>query len=227
VSGAVSEQHAALLPVVVLISGSGSNLQALIDQAGVESGYRVVGVISNRADAYGLQRAAMVGIDHWVLDHRAYPDRASYDEALRDLIDRQEPGLVALAGFMRILSPAFVRHYRGRLLNIHPSLLPKYKGLHTHQRVLQAADSEHGASVHFVTEELDGGPVILQARIGVRQDEDAEQLARRVLAWEHRIYPETIRWFAAGRLALREDCAWLDGEPLRQPRQFVQDDADR
>jgi phosphoribosylglycinamide formyltransferase-1 len=189
--------------IVVLISGSGSNLQALID--GVSDGslpVTVGAVISNRADAFGLQRARRADIPTRVLDHREFLRREDYDQALTELIDEFAPQLVVLAGFMRILTPAFVQHYRGRLLNIHPSLLPRYRGLHTHERVLEAGDDMHGASVHFVTEELDGGPLILQVRVPILADDDPEALAARVLAHEHRIYPQVVRWFAEGRLRM-------------------------
>lgn len=201
--------------VVVLISGSGSNLQALIDSlADVPSSAVIRAVVSNRADAYGLERALQAGIETCFLDHKAYADRESFDAALVQAIDGFQPDLVLLAGFMRILSPGFVRHYHGRLLNIHPSLLPKYKGLHTHQRALEAGDAEHGCSVHFVTEELDGGPLVVQAAIPVQSDDTPETLAQRVHAQEHLIYPLAMRWFAEGRLRLDEHGATLDGEPL-------------
>ncbi len=205
------------LSVVVLISGSGSNLQAIIDAAAGDPSIVVSAVISNRDDAYGLERARNAGIETRVLSHKPYPSREAYDQALIEQIDRFRPGLVVLAGFMRILSPLFVRHYRGRLLNIHPSLLPKYKGLQTHQRVLEAGDRLHGASVHFVTEELDGGPVVLQAQVAVAADDTAERLAARVLEQEHRIYPQVIRWFAEGRLTMRDDRPEMDGSPLEHP----------
>ncbi len=205
------------LRVLVLISGSGSNLQALID-AQADAPYRIVAVISNVADAFGLERARRAGIPAEVLSHRVYGDRAAYDQALGDLIDRYEPGLVVLAGFMRILTPDFVARYAGRMMNIHPSLLPKYRGLHTHQRALDAGESEHGASVHFVTDELDGGPVIVQARVLVQPGDDAQTLAVRVLTQEHRIYPSAVRWFAEGRLRLDADGRpRLDGAVLATP----------
>jgi phosphoribosylglycinamide formyltransferase-1 len=209
--------EAPVLRVVVLISGSGSNLRALID-AQAESPYRIVAVVSNVADAFGLERARRAGIPAEVLSHRAYADRAAYDQALGDLIDRYEPGLVVLAGFMRILTPGFVARYAGRMMNIHPSLLPKYRGLHTHQRALDAGDTEHGASVHFVTDELDGGPLIIQARMPVPAGADAEILDARVLTREHSIYPQAVRWFAQGRLWLGEEGRpVLDGRPLDAP----------
>ncbi len=201
--------------VVVLISGSGSNLQALIDSlADAPSSAVIRAVLSNRADAYGLERARKVGIETCFLDHKAYADRESFDAALIQAIDGFNPDLVLLAGFMRILSPGFVRHYHGRLLNIHPSLLPKYKGLHTHQRALEAGDAEHGCSVHFVTEELDGGPLVVQAAIPVQSDDTPETLAQRVHLQEHVIYPLAMHWFAEGRLRLGEHGAMLDGETL-------------
>ena len=201
--------------VVVLLSGTGSNLQALIDSDDVKaSPANIRAVISNRADAYGLQRAKDAGIDTRVLDHTAFEGREAFDAALIEVIDTFNPQLVVLAGFMRILSAGFVRHYQGRLLNIHPSLLPKYKGLHTHQRALQAGDSEHGCSVHFVTEELDGGPLVVQAIIAVESDDSPHSLAQRVHAQEHRIYPLAVRWFAEGRLSLDEQGALLDGQLL-------------
>ena len=201
--------------VVVLLSGTGSNLQALIDSDDVKaSPANIRAVISNRADAYGLQRAKDAGIDTRVLDHKAFEGREAFDAALIKVIDEFKPKLVVLAGFMRILSAEFVRHYQGRLLNIHPSLLPKYKGLHTHQRALEAGDGEHGCSVHFVTEELDGGPLVVQAVIPVESDDSPHSLAQRVHAQEHRIYPLAVRWFAEGRLSLDEQGALLDGQLL-------------
>ena len=201
--------------VVVLLSGTGSNLQALIDSNDVkDSPARIRAVISNRADAFGLQRAKDAGIDTRVLDHKAFEGREAFDAALIEIIDTFNPHLVVLAGFMRILSADFVRHYQGRLLNIHPSLLPKYKGLHTHQRALEAQDREHGCSVHFVTEELDGGPLVVQAVIPVESEDTPSSLAQRVHAQEHRIYPLAVRWFAEGRLSLDEQGALLDGQLL-------------
>jgi phosphoribosylglycinamide formyltransferase-1 len=200
--------------VVVLLSGSGSNLQALIDSVDGASPVRIRGVISNRADAYGLVRAAQAGIATRVLDHKAFAGREAFDAALMDTIDAFQADLVVLAGFMRILSAGFVQHYQGRLLNIHPSLLPKYKGLDTHGRALEALDAEHGCSVHFVTEELDGGPLVVQAVIPVIAGDTAESLATRVHQQEHRIYPMAVRWFAEGRLRLGSSGAMLDGENL-------------
>lgn len=205
----------AMCDVVVLLSGTGSNLQAMIDSfKGVDHPARIRAVISNRADAFGLQRATDAGIETRVLDHKAFEGREAFDAALIELIDTFEPKLVVLAGFMRILSATFVRHYQGRLLNIHPSLLPRYKGMHTHQRVLEAGDSEHGCSVHFVTEELDGGPLVVQAVIPVELNDSPTSLAQRVHVQEHQIYPLAIRWFAEGRLSLGEQGALLDDQLL-------------
>lgn len=201
--------------IVVLISGSGSNLQAIIDRmdAGRIDG-RIAAVISNRPDAFGLTRATRAGIDARVLEHKGFPDRLAFDQALQTMIDSYRPDLVVLAGFMRILTPEFVRHYAGRLVNIHPSLLPKYKGLHTHQRALEAGDTEHGCTVHFVTEELDGGPLIVQAPTPVHAEDNADSLQQRVHQLEHQIYPLTVEWFCAGRLHLGEEGVLLDGQPL-------------
>ncbi|MBU0902716.1 MAG: phosphoribosylglycinamide formyltransferase [Gammaproteobacteria bacterium] len=206
--------------VVVLISGSGSNLQALIDSiqadadASKRSPARISAVVCNRADAYGLQRAQAAGIATVVLDHKQFEGREAFDAALVEAIDGYDPQLVVLAGFMRILTPTFVRHYAGRLLNIHPSLLPKYKGLHTHQRALEAGDSEHGCSVHFVSEELDGGPLVVQAVVAVKPDDTQSSLAQRVHQQEHVIYPMAVRWFAEGRLHLTAQGAMLDEQLL-------------
>ena len=207
--------------VVVLISGSGSNLQALIDSLQADSPAQISAVISNRADAFGLQRAAKAGIATQVLDHKAFADREAFDGALIEAIDAYQADLVILAGFMRILTPGFVTHYTGRLLNIHPSLLPKYKGLHTHQRALEAGDAEHGCSVHFVTEELDGGPLVVQAVVPVMADDTPETLAERVHAAEHQIYPLAMHWFAQGRLQLDERGCQLDGQRLPASGQVI------
>jgi phosphoribosylglycinamide formyltransferase-1 len=205
--------------LVVLISGRGSNLQAILD--GATAGTlpaEIRAVISNRPDAYGLERARQAGVPTAVVDHTAFPDRQTFEAALRERIDAERPELVILAGFMRILSPGFVEHYRGRLLNIHPSLLPKYRGLHTHERALAAGEREHGASVHFVIPELDSGPVIVQARVPVLPDDDPDTLAARVLAREHRIYPLAIQWFAGGRVRMQGDNVAFDGQLLTSPR---------
>lgn len=201
-----------LLDVVVLISGRGSNLQSIIDQTQTASlPIRICAVISNCADAYGLQRARNAGIATRVLDHRQFDGRAAYDEALMQLIDEYRPDLVVLAGFMRILGKAFVEHYTGRLINIHPSLLPEFPGLDTHARAIAAGVARHGATVHFVVPEVDAGPLIIQASVPVYGDDTPERLAERVLKEEHRILPLAIRWFAEGRLQIREGCVLLDG----------------
>ncbi|UPQ84112.1 phosphoribosylglycinamide formyltransferase [Pseudomonas knackmussii] len=206
--------------VVVLISGSGSNLQALIDSLGEDNPARICSVVSNRAEAFGLQRAHAAGIATDVVQHKDFANREAFDAALMEIIDTYQPQLVVLAGFMRILTPGFVRHYQGRLLNIHPSLLPKYKGLDTHRRALEAGDHEHGCSVHFVTEELDGGPVAIQAAFTVEPDENVDSLTGRVHAAEHIIYPLAVRWFAEGRLRLAEQGAMLD-ETLLPPTGYL------
>lgn len=203
------------LAVVVLISGRGSNLKAIIDAARGGLPIEVRCVISNEPAAGGLAHARAAGIATEVVDHRKFPSRDAFDDALRERIDRYAPGLVVLAGFMRVLGPAFVRHYAGRLVNIHPALLPAFPGLDTHRRALEAGVREHGASVHFVTEEVDGGPVILQARVPVLPGDTPDTLAARVLIEEHRIYPEAVRWFAEGRLRLDGDRVLLDGLPVR------------
>ncbi len=211
------------LPVVVLISGSGSNLQAIIDaERRREIEIEIKAVISNRPGVLGLERAERAGIETRVIDHKEYADRRSFDTALAQAIDHYQPGLVVLAGFMRILTPEFVDHYLGRMLNIHPSLLPSFQGLNTHQRALDAGVAEHGVSVHFVTPELDGGPVVARASVPVRADDSAETLAARVLKEEHRIYPEAIGLFASGRLTLKNSEALLDGHPIAQLRPVVE-----
>ncbi len=201
--------------IVILISGSGSNLQAFIERAQRdELNATLSAVISNRPAAKGLERAREAGIPTAAVDHTDYASRDDFDAALREVIDSYQPDLVILAGFMRILGADFVRHYRGRMLNIHPSLLPKYPGLHTHQRALDAGDKEAGATVHFVTEELDGGPPVIHARVPIESGDTAELLAARVLEQEHRIYPLAAQWFAQGRLILNGNRAELDGKAL-------------
>ena len=200
---------------MVLISGTGSNMQALIDaQREGRLATEIARVISNRARAPGLERAASAGIDTVVLSHRDFAERALFDQALAREIDDAEPDLVVLAGFMRIFTPDFVDRYHGRMLNIHPALLPCHPGLHTHERVLEAGDEQHGASVHFVTEEVDGGPVIVEAQFAVAADDSAETLGAHVLTLEHRIFPTAVHWFANGRLELGDDGIRLDDELL-------------
>ncbi|MBB3047728.1 phosphoribosylglycinamide formyltransferase-1 [Litorivivens lipolytica] len=201
--------------IVILISGSGSNLQAFIDAAAKgELPASIAAVISNRPLAKGLDRAREAGIATAALDHTTFESRDAFDAALLELIDGYQPDLVILAGFMRILGADFVRHFRGRMLNIHPSLLPKYPGLNTHQRAIDAGDAEAGATVHFVTEELDGGPPVIHARVPVEPGDTAELLASRVLEQEHRIYPLAAQWFAQGRLVLNGNRAEFDGKAL-------------
>lgn len=199
--------------IAVLISGNGSNLQALID-ASRTANYQIGLVISNNPDVFGLERAAKAGIETRVINHRDYPSREAFDMALISALDALKPQLIVLAGFMRILSPQFVQHFRGRILNIHPSLLPKYPGTNTHQRVLDAGETAHGVSVHFVTEELDGGPVIAQEKVTVLKTDTAPELAARVAQKEHIVYPRVVSLFAIGRLKMRDNTAYLDEKPL-------------
>ncbi len=205
--------------LLVLISGTGRNLQAILDA--VDDG-RIVAdmaaVISNRPDAQGLQRAAQAGVTTEVIDHKLFASREDFDTALAACLDRYQADIFALAGFMRILTPAFVKRYEGRMFNIHPSLLPKYQGLHTHQRALQAGDSLHGASVHYVTSELDGGPVVLQGSMEVHEGDTAEILASRVMQEvELHIYPQALAWAASGRLQLMGTGVVFDGQLLDAP----------
>ncbi len=209
--------------LVVLISGRGSNLQAILDQAvSGELPVEVAAVISNRPGVHGLERARQAGVPALELDHKNFADRPEFEAALIETIDRRQPDLVVLAGFMRVLTAGFTEHYRGRLLNIHPSLLPKFRGLHTHERAIAAGETEHGASIHFVTAELDGGPVIVQARVPVLPGDDSDALAARVLEQEHGLYPLAIRWFAEQRLRLEGEQVWFDGQPLVEPLRLEQ-----
>lgn len=203
--------------IVVLISGSGSNLQAIIDacHSGTIKNSQITAVISNKENAYGLERARNANIEAVHIAPNQYTDREKYDEALADCIEQFQPDVVILAGFMRILSADFVRRFRGKMLNIHPSLLPKYPGLNTHQRAMDAGDNEHGTSVHFVTEELDGGPVILQARVPIFANDSVEEVTARVQKQEHAIYPLVTQWLMENRLAMSSDGkAILDGVEL-------------
>ena len=208
----MSVQSAPAAPVVILISGRGANLQAIIDE--VNTGALAIdirSVISNRPDAPGLKRAHAAGLATCVIDQREYMDRAQFDAALMQAIDSHGPRLVILAGFMRILGDAFIRHYAGRLMNIHPSLLPAFKGLNTHARALAAGVKHHGASVHFVTPEVDAGPVIAQGVVPVLAGDTPDILAERVLGVEQRIYPMAIQWYVAGRLTMDHNRVLLDG----------------
>jgi len=204
--------------LVVLISGSGKNLQAIIDN--IEVGNikaTIAAVISNRADAYGLKRAEKSGIEAKVLDHTKYDSREAFDEELQSLIDSYSPDLIILAGFMRILSDHFVEHFTGKMINIHPSLLPLYKGLHTHQRALADKQTEHGASVHFVIPELDAGKVIIQGIVDVKEDDDEESLANRVHQIEHQIYPHAVKILAEGQLEYNAGEVLYDNKPMLTP----------
>ena len=201
--------------IVVLVSGSGSNLQAILDACDSHTiDASVKAVFSNKADAFGLERAESAGVHAHSVNPKEFNSREEFDHELMVQIDAYQPDLIVLAGYMRILSSEFVRHYAGKMINIHPSLLPKYPGLHTHQRAIDAQDKEHGTSVHFVTEELDGGPVILQAKVPVFEGDDADMLASRVLTQEHCIYPMVCKWFAEDRLSMANGQAILDGKPL-------------
>jgi phosphoribosylglycinamide formyltransferase 1 len=212
--------------IVILISGRGSNMRALIDASRrPDAAYTVAQVLSDQPDAAGLVSARDAGISAQAIPCPKGTSRQGYGELLAAAIDPHQPALVALAGFMRILSPGFVHHYAGRLLNIHPSLLPKYTGLHTHQRALDAGDAEHGATVHFVTEQLDEGPRIVQARVPVHPGDTEDSLSARVIAQEHRIYPLAVNWFCQGRLRSDADRAWLDGRPLDEPVQLSAEQA--
>lgn len=201
--------------IVVLVSGNGSNLQAIIDacETSIHDG-NVTAVFSNKATAYGLERAKKAGAAAIFIDPKAFETRDAFDYALMQQIDEYQPDLIVLAGYMRILSNEFVRHYLGRMINLHPSLLPKYPGLNTYQRAIHAGDEEHGTSVHFVTEQLDGGPVILQARVPIFDEDTVETLTKRVQSQEYRIYPLVTQWFVEGRLEMKEGKAFLDGQPL-------------
>jgi len=210
------------LSLVVLISGDGSNLQAII--AAVQSGKikaTIAAVISNNATAYGLERARLANIPAINLVHTDYNSRDDFDRALQQTIDEYIPDLVVLSGFMRLLGDDFVDHYAGRLLNIHPSLLPKYRGLNTHQRALDAGDTQHGATVHFVTPALDSGPLIIQVSVAVNDDDNVATLVARVLEQEHLIYPLAITWFVEQRLRLEQGQVLFDDKILTQPIAFV------
>ncbi len=214
------------LPVVILLSGRGTNLQAIIDE--VRAGNLPIdirAVISSNPEAAGLARARAAGLRTEIVDHRTYPTRAAFEQALIAAIDAHAPKLVTLAGFMRILGRDFIEHYRGRLINIHPSLLPQFPGLDTHARALAAGAKQHGASVHFVTPEVDAGPIIIQAALPVFPGDTPETLAERVLKEEHRILPLALRWFAEGRLTIRDGRVLLDGKPC--PEQHLVGSASR
>jgi phosphoribosylglycinamide formyltransferase-1 len=198
---------------VVLISGNGSNLQSIIDHSAAID-LDIKAVISNHANAYGLKRAERANIPTHVLSHKQFSSREEFDQTLSNIIDQYNPEIVILAGFMRILSAEFTHQYSGKILNIHPSLLPKFQGLNTHQRAIEAKENQHGVSVHFVTEQLDGGPIIAQTSVDVIDTDTTESLAKRVLLEEHKLFPKVIHWFTQGRLKLEKNHATLDGKVL-------------
>jgi len=203
--------------LVILVSGGGSNLQSLIDGcASGEINASVSAVISNNPDAGGLARAAKAGIPNVAIDHRTFDSRESFDQALSELIDSFSPDLVILAGFMRILTAQFVTHYLGRIMNIHPSLLPAYPGLHTHRRAIEAGDQQAGATVHFVTPELDGGPSIIQAQVEIDSSDNEDSLASKVLGFEHKIYPEAVKWFCDNRLVMENNQVKIDNSLISE-----------
>ncbi len=203
------------LPIVVLLSGNGSNLQAIIDQIAEGTlNARICAVISNKADAYGIQRAKAANIPTRIIEHSHYDDRESFDAELTRSIEKYQPELIVLAGFMRILTDDFVKHFYGRMINIHPSLLPKYRGLHTHKRALEAGDKEHGLSIHYVSVKLDGGPIILQQSVPVLEGDTEDSLAQRVLLQEHQAYPKVIQWFAQKRLQIVNNQVMIDNKAI-------------
>lgn len=201
--------------IVVLISGNGSNLQAIIDAiaAGKIHG-KIVGVISNKASAYGLERAKLANIPTFVFSRKQFESNLAMDCAIGEQITQLNADLIVLAGYMKILTAEFTQRFSGKILNIHPSLLPKYPGLHTHQRALEAGDSEHGMSIHFVNEEVDGGAIILQAKVPIYPDDQLDDVVERVFEQEHRCYPLVIEWFCQNRLYLKDGKAYLDNQPL-------------
>jgi len=202
-----------MLNAVILISGSGTNLQAFIDEVNADQlPIDISLVISNKPNAYGLKRAQLAGIPTSCIDHHDFGSRHAFDQALMKKIDSVKPEVIILAGFMRILTPKFVNHYHRRLLNIHPSLLPKYTGTNTHQRALEAKDEWHGTSIHFVVPEVDAGPIILQGRIKIKPCDNAKSLKTRILKVEHQLYPMAVKWFAERRLKIKDQIVLLDGE---------------
>ncbi|WP_024850949.1 phosphoribosylglycinamide formyltransferase [Hydrogenovibrio kuenenii] len=209
------------MPIAVLISGNGSNLQALID-AQPTANYEIKLVISNRPSVKGIERAQNAGISTLVLDHKAYDSREAFDLAMIEALDSKHIKAVILAGFMRILTPEFTSHFLGRMLNIHPSLLPKYPGLDTHQKALDAGDKEHGLSIHFVTAELDGGPVILQAKVSVDANDNVESLKQKIHALEHQAYPLVADWLASSKVELKDNQVWFNNHLLKSPIDFDQ-----
>ena len=209
------------LELVVLISGSGSNLQAIIDA--IDNGSldaRILAVISNRPDAYGLTRAQQHNIPAISIDHRQFASREQFDRRLQEIIAKLQPDVLVLAGYMRILSDEFIEHFAPYILNIHPSLLPRYQGLNTHQRALDNGDDEHGVSIHVVTPELDAGPVILQGRFAIEAADDSNSLQQKAHRLEHRMYPQVLQWISEQRLQLTTGQPLYDGQPLQQPLDF-------
>ena len=202
------------LPIIVLISGNGSNLQAIINAIYKGLLVEIQAVISNKATAYGLKHAQQANIPIHIISHENFPSRTYFEKILIKTINRYQPKLIILAGFMRKLSKVFISHYNGRIINIHPALLPKYTGLNTHERVLAAKESEHGSSVHYVTEDLDGGPIICQTHFQITTHDTVTTLKENIHALERVIYPEVLSWFAAGRLLLQNDQVLLDGTLL-------------
>ncbi|PJE80709.1 Phosphoribosylglycinamide formyltransferase [invertebrate metagenome] len=209
----LSSVHKPTPPIVVLLSGHGSTLQALIDQQFFHH-YRIAGVISNIPDAFGIKRAQEAGIPTAIIDHTQYPERSGFEQRLIEQITVLNPDFVVLAGFMRILTSSFVSHYRGQLINIHPSLLPAYKGINTHQRVLDNQEKNHGTTIHFVTDDLDSGPVIAQAQLAVHNEEDPDRLQQRVQAMEHCIYPQIIGLLGQKRILLKDNQVLFNQQPL-------------
>jgi phosphoribosylglycinamide formyltransferase-1 len=207
----------------VLVSGGGTNLQSIIDNIHLgDCAAEIECVISNVADVYALTRADNANIPNHVISHKEFSSRADFEQALIATLDQYDVDVIVLAGFMRILESTFISHYPGRILNIHPSLLPKYSGLDTHQRSLESGDSSHGCSVHFATTELDGGPVILQASVPILKNDNAEILAKRVLEKEHIIYPKCVQWLCENRIYYKQGCAYFDNEKLDAPLQLEQ-----
>lgn len=213
------------LKIVVLISGEGTLLQSFIDESAKDLPVEIAAVFSNRPNAGGLLRAHKANIPTHIIDHTDFADRTSFEHALVENIDQYKPDLVVLAGFMRILEPAFVDHYNGRLINIHPALLPKYKGLNTHQRAIEAGDSQHGSSVHLVTSELDGGPVVAQITLPILSDDTPESLAERTKKREHLLYPQVLRWIAEGKLSLGDGIPHWHDPSVSMPVVFQPEEA--
>ena len=208
--------------IVVLLSGNGSTLQALINHQ-PDSHYDIVGVFSNQTEAYGLQRAAQANIPHQAINHKPFPNRVAFDQHMLTKIDELKPDYLVLAGYMRILSTGFVQHYQGRLINIHPSLLPKHKGLNTYQSALDSGDTQHGTTVHFVTEELDSGANILQASLSINKEDTLQTLEQRVKVMEQKIYPLALDWLCSGRITCQGNAVSLDNQSLPKQGYLVQE----